>query len=335
MNESDGLTPAAGKMGRVYAPVITPFREDGGGIDFYAFSALLGHLSASHVDGILLLGTNGEFGYLSLEEKWALIDAVARADTGLGLMVGATVPDSREETLLLAQSLDERLPLPATLLIAPPFYDRYARGGSATPAEVLSFYRELLDLQLRIPIFAYNLPVPGAGPVSAAASPELIALLAGTGDLGNFAGVKDSTGNVDNISAYLAAVPEAAILVGHDHAVSGGIMRGAAGSITACANLFPSAVQAVWSAASAAERQQAQVELSQLRTVIESIPGKMIGAEKLLLWKLGVLSDRTPLRNAAARLSAAEERQLLAALAGVLESLEVNAGLRRVLADAT
>ena len=81
-------------------------------------------------------------------------------------------------------------------------------------------------------------------------------------------------------------------MIGNDHAIEGGLEAGAAGSITACANLFPSAVQKVWSAASGADSHQAQVELSRLRKALESIPGKMIGAEKLLLNKLGVLKKK-------------------------------------------
>ena len=326
----DGQTPA-GSPGTVYAPVLTPFTQDRLQIDTEAFRNQLAFLGQSGLDGVLLLGTNGEFGQLAEAEKLALVDLATAVAPGLAFIIGITSPDSEAETFRFARLLDERLSQPARFLAAPPFYGRYHQGDRAEPSEVAGFYGRLLDLGLAAPIMAYNVPVPPAGPLTAPVPPETVAAFAAAE---NFWGIKDSIDEVDNISRYLAHRPGLQLLVGHDKAISAGRAAGAAGSITDCANVFPSAVRAVWNAENEETRIGCQRELDRLRGVLEVIPGKMVAIQKLLLYRIGVVAERSPVREAGLELEAAEVKEVLLRLREVAESLPVNSQLRRLLASA-
>ncbi len=327
---ADNRTPA-GSPGAVYAPLLTPFTRDRRQIDAQALRTHLAFLAQSGLDGVLLLGTNGEFGRLAEAEKLALVDLATAVAPELAFIIGITSPGSEAETFRFARLLDERLSRPARFLAAPPFYSRYRQGARAEPSEVAGFYGRLLGLDLAPPILAYNVPVPPAGPVTAPVPPETVAVFAAAE---NFWGLKDSTGEVANISRYLAQRPGLQLLVGHDKAISGGRAAGAAGSITACANVFPSAVRAVWNAGDEDTRAGCQRELDRLRGVLELVPGKMVAIQKLLLQRLGVVAERSPVREAGLELEGTEVTAVLRRLREVAGSLAVNAQLRRLLASA-
>ncbi len=52
-----------------FAPILTPFDESGENIDFAAFAQHLEFLANAGINGVLVLGTNGEFAHLSAAEK--------------------------------------------------------------------------------------------------------------------------------------------------------------------------------------------------------------------------------------------------------------------------
>jgi 4-hydroxy-tetrahydrodipicolinate synthase len=79
----------------------------------------------------------------------------------------------------------------------------------------------------------------------------------------NFAGLKDSSGNLENIAGYTAA--GLAVLMGRDHLVLEGLERGCAGAVCACGNVAPRAFVELYAAfrsgdLAKAERLQALIE---------------------------------------------------------------------------
>ncbi|MEJ2580748.1 MAG: dihydrodipicolinate synthase family protein, partial [Acidobacteriota bacterium] len=81
-----------------YAPVPTPLDRDLC-FDADAQAAHLRWLRSEGLDGALILGTNGEFPSFSLDERGAVAEAAAEAESGLDLILGVgacAVPEALE-----------------------------------------------------------------------------------------------------------------------------------------------------------------------------------------------------------------------------------------------
>ena len=308
-----------------FAPILTPFTATGDSIDLESYERQLSFLQDSGLTGVLVLGTNGEFGWLSNDERLSLVEATLSAGTRLKVIVGGIVPDSPEQTLAQIARLAGYAPRLAAILVAPPFYHAYASGEGVPGNRVVDFYRRLTEVQDQVPLLLYNVPVPPGGPVTAAVTPDVVAALK---DEVAIAGVKDSTGCLENIPAYQDAKPGLQVLIGSDHAVAVGMALGAVGSITACANVFPSAVLVVHQARTGPQRDAAQAELSRLRRVLELVPGKLVSTQKHLVHHLGVVADRSPVRDQGRELTPEEWEQVLGRLETAAAGLVLNSRVR-------
>ena len=286
------MTPTP-RLSGAYAPILTPFTPDGGTIDWEAYRQQLDYLRGAGLDGVVVLGTNGEYGQLSDEEKYQLVTTTLEANTGLRVIVGGTKPESASGTLALLARLETLAPRIAAVLVAPPFFRNYAAGETVAAREVVQFYRSAVQMLDGLPLLLYNVPVPAGGQVTAEVTPQAVATLA---DEPGIVGIKDSSGQAELILAYQAARPGLRLLVGSDHLVAAAVDGGAAGSVTACANVFPAAVLAVYRASQGPEREAAQARLSALRRVLELVPGKLVAAQKMMLARLGVVPRQSPVR---------------------------------------
>ena len=86
-------------------------------------------------------------------------------------------------------------------------------------------------------------------------------------------GLKDSTGDPEQGAHLRQAFPQLAYFAGNDHRVGEACADGAAGSITAAANVFPDLVAAVQQAAWAGrDAAAAQAALSAARALLEPYP---------------------------------------------------------------
>ena len=228
------------------APIPTPLTDT----DRFDPSAQRSHLewlAAQGLDGALVLGTNGEFPSFSLDERRAVAEAAAAAEPGLELLlgVGSSALPEVLEMLRIAEASGY-----AAVLCPPPFYYR------AAPVEgVADFFRRVLDAS-RLPVLLYHIPqVSGI-----AISDELLDRI---GDHENLAGVKDSTGDPDELLRLAARFRDRAYLVGTDRLVRACLEAGGCGSISAGASVAPGLVAAV-------HRGEAeQDELDALRGLLE------------------------------------------------------------------
>ena len=317
---------AAPRLTGAYAPILTPFAANRRSVDTVAFRHHLKFLDEAGLTGVVILGTNGEFIQLDADEKLALVEATLSAGTSLELIVGGTAAESPAATLSLLSQLRKYQSGVSTVLLAPPFYQAYAMGASMSEAAVVDFYRQVAGrLPNRLKLLLYNVPVSPDGPVTAPVTPRVVAALR---DLPAIVGIKEAVAHLATILAYRAAFPNLKIFVGNDHLVSGGLMRGGAGSITAAANVFPSAVLKVYQAESDARRAAAQAELSALRRVLDLIPGKLVATQKLLLAWLEIVPQSSPVRDRRLELRASEKAQVWNRLLKVAATITVNVDIR-------
>lgn len=211
-----------------FAPVPTPLDQDLS-FDAAAQKAHLTWLDSQGLDGALILGTNGEFPSLSLEERKVVAESAASAETGLQLMLGigsCALPD-----VLAMLEMAEALGY-GSVLCPPPFYFRAAPGNG-----LAAFFKEVLD-RSRLPVLLYHIPQVTGVPIS----DELLDCF---GDHRQLAGVKDSTGDLEELARLTARFESGTYLVGHDRLVSASLAAGGSGSISAAASVAPALVCAV------------------------------------------------------------------------------------------
>jgi 4-hydroxy-tetrahydrodipicolinate synthase len=228
------------------APVPTPL-DDALAFDQSAQATHLNWLASEGLDGALILGTNGEFPSFSLNERRAVAEAAAAADSGLDLILGVGSCSLPEVLVMvdLAASLGYR-----AVLCPPPFYFR-----SAPARGIAAFFLEVLE-RASLPVLLYHIPqVTGV-----AISDEVLDLLGGHESLN---GVKDSTGDPDELLRLTQRFAAGCYLVGNDRLVTACVEAGGSGSISAAASVAPALVCAV-------QRGEArQSDLDRVRSLLE------------------------------------------------------------------
>jgi 4-hydroxy-tetrahydrodipicolinate synthase len=229
-----------------YAPIPTPLDESGI-FDSPALRRHLELLTASGLDGALVMGTNGEFPSFDVNERMAVAEAAAKFGGGLDLMlgVGSCAVSECVHFVRTAAFFGYR-----SVLVPPPFYFR------AAPTEgLIAFFRAVLDAS-ELPVLLYHIPQVTGVPIS----DEVIDALL---DHPRFSGVKDSSGDAAELARFVDRIGDRSYMVGNDRLVSASVARGG-GSITAVASVAPELVTA------AHRDPNRQSDLDAVRELLES-----------------------------------------------------------------
>jgi len=250
-----------------YAPIPTPVDRDGR-FDVAALGRHLEWLDGSGLDGVLVLGTNGEFPSFDVAERLEIAETAARAAGGLDLMLGVGSCALPEVHRLVEAAPDLGY---GAVLLPPPFYFR-----SAPTAGVAAFVLEVLD-RAELPVLLYHIPQVTGVPVS----DELLGAVA---DHPRFGGVKDSSGRDDELARIAAGIGAGIYMVGNDRLVSAAVATGG-GSITAAASVAPELVTATHRDSSR------QAELDRVRSLLEAFG--LGPAVKAILRRRGIGDYRT------------------------------------------
>jgi len=228
------------------APVPTPL--DGHlHFDSKAQKAHLSWLASEGLDGVLVLGTNGEFPSFSLAERISVAETAAAVAAGMHLVLGVgscALPEVR--TMLDVAARYEY----KAVLCPPPFYFRGATAGG-----LAAFFREVLDAS-SLPVLLYHIPQVTGVPISE----EILDRLDGHERL---AGVKDSSGDPNEMARLCGRFRDRMYIVGSDRLVTACLAAGGRGSISAAASVAPWLLNAVH------RGDTAQDELDALRGLLE------------------------------------------------------------------
>jgi 4-hydroxy-tetrahydrodipicolinate synthase len=205
--------------------LVTPFHPDER-IDCGAWQKLIDRMIAAGVDGVFTGGSSGEFYALDHEERLVTyrfcVQAVARR-VPLFANVGAI---TTLETVEFAQAAED-IGVDVAVVITPYYL-------KPTQDELVEHYVEVCRA-VRIPVLAYNFPQHGGVELL----PETLGRIAARCE--NLAGLKDSSGNLEQSVAYRTCAPERelAVFIGPEAILLDAWQRGCAGSVTACANIAP------------------------------------------------------------------------------------------------
>ena len=221
-------------------------------------------LLESGSDGVALLGSTGEANSLTLEQRLSIIEQTARELPPDRLMLGTGSCALHDAVRLTQASIDAGV---YTVLVIPPFYYK-----PQSDASVLRYYAELIssinDPRLRI-VF-YNFPKLSGYNFSLEILQELKQSF---GDIA--AGIKDSSGDWDNMLSITKNVPDFMVYSGTETFLLDILREGGAGCITASANVLAPECQLVFNAWKNNQEDaaaQAQEKLSVLRKALESYP---------------------------------------------------------------
>ncbi|HHQ0217061.1 TPA: 4-hydroxy-tetrahydrodipicolinate synthase [Listeria innocua] len=176
-------------LGKVITAMVTPIHPEKNKVCKKRIHHLVNHLIDNGSDGLVIAGTTGESPTLSHDEKMKLFRQVVETNAGRAKLIAGTGSNNTAETIAFTKEVAELGGIDAVLVVAP-YYNKPNQDGLY--AHFVSV-AEASDL----PVVIYN--IPGRSVVNI--EPETIIRLA---KLPNIIGVKESSGNLDNISKIIA-----------------------------------------------------------------------------------------------------------------------------------
>jgi 4-hydroxy-tetrahydrodipicolinate synthase len=288
----------------VFAPIVTPFRHTDGEVDIPWIKGYLHYLRSHGCRGIVPCGTNGEAPSLSVDERRLVVEATVLAADGMAVIAG-TGASALPDAIALTQHAF-RTGADAVLVMPPFYYRRPPDSG------VKTWYQRLFDAAVPAGgrALLYHIPQTTGVPIS----DELIhGLLASHREI--VYGIKDSTGDPEQGRHFRKMFPGLAYFAGNDHRVVEACNEGGAGSITACANVFPNLVATAQLAAHGeGDPTLAQTRLSAARSILDSFP--LQPATKAALAEVAGLPP-TAVRPPQIELTSAQRAELRSALQSV------------------
>jgi len=253
----------------VWAPTLVPLDADLAP-DHARLAEHVRWLLGSGCHGVALFGTTSEANSFSVEERASTLEALLAAGIAPErLMVGTGCCAFTDSIRLTGHAAALGC---KKVLMLPPFYFKNVsdEGLYASFARVID---AVADPALEV--FLYHFPRMSTVPIGA----ELVERLQAAYP-GSIAGVKDSSGEWSTTLAFLERCPGLAILPGSERFLLDGLERGAAGCLTATANVNQAAIRSVfdaWHRDPAAARAEAQAMLA-VRSAFEAYP--LVGALK-------------------------------------------------------
>jgi 4-hydroxy-tetrahydrodipicolinate synthase len=203
-----------------WTATITPC-DKSGRFDAGAFKDVLAWFKHNGADGVVVLGTSGEFPHFSVAERKLIAETALKNRNGLNVIVGPGTPNIAE-TVELAKHAEAHGA--DGLLVIPPFYFN-------NPAvEGLTRYYSMLFDQVRIPISLYHIPATSEAPIS-------LELLKNLSRYPNLAGIKDSSGSPDGYRAFVEGFPALNMRTGTNNNLEQAFAHGM-GAILADGNVF-------------------------------------------------------------------------------------------------
>lgn len=204
--------------------LVTPF-DDENRVDTNAIERLVNHCIEGGVDYLVVMGTTGEYPVLSEEEKLEALNAIKEVNNGrLPLVYGM----GANNTQALADKIKEtNFDGIDAILSVSPYYNKPSQEGIYQHFKVISEASPL-------PVILYNVP----GRTSSNMTAETTLRLAS--DFDNIIGVKEASGDMDQVMAIIKDRPEGFLVIsGEDNLTLPMIACGGDGVISVSGQGFP------------------------------------------------------------------------------------------------
>jgi len=256
-------------MTGLLAPVVTPFKADLSP----DVERLIGHCNwlLSQSCGLAVFGTNSEANSLSVDERIELLDALLEAGIDPKRMMPGTGCCSIMDSVRLSKYATSKGV--GGVLMLPPFYYKNVsdEGVFRNFAEIIE---RVGDASLKI--YLYNFPALSQVPFGLDLISRLLKAYPKT-----IVGIKDSSGDLDNLKAMLKEFPGFAVFSGTESLLLENMRLGGAGCISATANVNPAAIHNLFENWQSEDAENLQNGLNGLRHTVQQYP--MIPALKKLV----------------------------------------------------
>jgi 4-hydroxy-tetrahydrodipicolinate synthase len=210
----------------MHTALITPFRN--GRVDEPALRGLVERQIAAGVDGLIPCGSTGESATLSHLEHRRVVEMVIDTAAGRVPVIAGTGSNSTREAIEL--TLHAKQAGAQGALMLSPYYNKPTQEG------IYAHYAAIAH-ETRFPILIYNIPGRTASNISA----ETVGRLA---RLDNIVGIKEASGNLDQMAHVIAASPpDFAVLSGDDSLTLPLLAIGGKGVISTTANVAPTSMR--------------------------------------------------------------------------------------------
>jgi len=219
----------------VFCAAATPVTAEGSP-DLALFAANCRALLDEGCHGIALLGTTGEANSFGLSQRMAILDAAIAGGIEPSQLLPGTSACSTADTVALTRHAVAAGARGTVLL--PPFYYK-----GASDEGLFRFYAQVIEgvADDRLRVVLYHIPQVSQVPLSHALIGRLRQAFPGV-----VAGIKDSSGDLANMTAMVSAFPGLAVLAGADPLLLPLLQAGGAGCITATSNLRASDLRLVY-----------------------------------------------------------------------------------------
>jgi 4-hydroxy-tetrahydrodipicolinate synthase len=245
---------------RVFAPVVTPFNADLS-VDTPRLVTFCRWLVGQGA-GLALFGTNSEANSLTLTERRAVLDSVIAADIDPAQLLPGTgacaLPDAIELTRHATAAGC------AGVLMLPPFYYK-----GVSDEGLYAYYSAVIEAvgSADLRVLLYHIPQLTGVPITPALIERLIGAYPHT-----VVGIKDSSGDWSNTAGLLARFPGFKVFPASEALLGLGLPLGAAGCISATANLQPGAIASLLAATTLETRTAWVDQVSTIRLALQAHP---------------------------------------------------------------
>jgi 4-hydroxy-tetrahydrodipicolinate synthase len=253
------------QLAGVYAAAVTPLTS-GLDLDREGLLNLLGFVAGRGCHGVVLMGTTGEGPSLSLQQRISILEvgAAARLEhPGLRLIAGTGTPALEDTAVLNRKAFDLGYD---AVLVLPPYY-----FGTASETGIVDWFKAMVERSVPADgaVLGYHIPGVSGMHLTDTLVERLVDALPN-----NFVGLKDSSASPEQAANFGARFgAEMTLFNGTDSLLTEALSAGAAGCITALANLASPDLRQVWDAHQrGATDASAQARLVAGRRVVTKYP---------------------------------------------------------------
>ncbi|MBQ6655149.1 MAG: dihydrodipicolinate synthase family protein [Erysipelotrichaceae bacterium] len=275
-----------GKMIKGIIPALVTAFDRQGQIDIEKAKRLIDYTIDGGVSGIFILGTNGEFYTIEegegVEYARQVIEYVGeRVPVYVGLGSNSTAQTIRYGKRMIREAGAK------CFTVITPFFQALSQ------AELIGYYRDVADA-LKTPILMYNIPAR----TNINIDPASVGILA---DNPYIVGIKDSSGNLDNLKGYLEQTSgkDFKVLCGSDSKILTALQLGAVGAVASTSNLIPRTICGIYDSFIAGDLEKAryyQEDLEVLRLTMKLAGVPAVLKKALNLMGINVGDPRLPVR---------------------------------------
>lgn len=209
--------------------LVTPFAKSGK-LNFEAFDKLLDRVIGGGADALVVCGTTGEPSTMTLTERESVISHCVSFVRGRVPVYAGSGGNNTAEVIKFSRRCEE-LGVDG-LLVVTPYYNKCTQKGAYL------HYKAVSD-SMHLPIIAYNVP----GRTGFNLLPETVAKL---GDLKNVRGIKEASGNMEQMLEVSRLTRGKMTVYSGDDALTVPAMSvGAKGVISVAANVVPEKMSAL------------------------------------------------------------------------------------------